>query len=154
MSTYRIKELQNFANNFYNKLYSSEEEASPTKNETIINSKSMRKSLSTVGGKFKNQSTNYKKSLSNYNLKIKFALKPLKKMKLSNQNKINIYKTLLPWIPPDYEGNYFENFKRLQDHYDMSNWEKVNIIFIIFINIFSIEFICVKDLIKKLNYYL
>ena len=129
MSTYRIKELQNFANNFYNKLYSSEEETSPTKNETIINSKSMRKSLSTVGGKFKNQSTNYKKSLSNYNLNVKFSLKPIKKIKLSNQNRINIYKTLLPWIPPNYEGNYFENFKRLQDYYDMSNWEKVNIIF-------------------------
>ena len=130
MSTYRIKELQNFANNFYNKLYSSEEETSPTKNETIINSKSMRKSLSTVGDKFKNQSTNYKKSLSNYNLNVKFSLKPIKKIKLSNQNRINIYKTLLPWIPPNYEGNYFENFKRLQDYYDMSNWEKVNIIFI------------------------
>ena len=130
MSTYRIKELQNFANNFYNKLYSSEEETSPTKNETIINSKSMRKSLSTVGDKFKNQSTNYKKSLSNYNLNVKFSLKPIKKIKLSNQNRINIYKTLLPWIPPNYEGNYFEKFKRLQDLYDMSNWEKVNIIFI------------------------
>ena len=130
MSTYRIKELQNFANNFFNKLYSSEEETSPTKNETIINSKSMRKSLSTVGDKFKNQSTNYKKSLSNYNLNVKFSLKPIKKIKLSNQNRINIYKTLLPWIPPNYEGNYFENFKRLQDYYDMSNWEKVNIIFI------------------------
>ena len=130
MSTYRIKELQNFANNFYNKLYSSEEETSPTKSETIINSKSMRKSLSTVGDKFKNQSTNYKKSLSNYNLNVKFSLKPIKKIKLSNQNRINIYKTLLPWIPPNYEGNYFENFKRLQDYYDMSNWEKVNIIFI------------------------
>ena len=130
MSTYRIKELQNFANNFYNKLYSSEEETSPTKNETIINSKSMRKSLSTVGDKFKNQSTNYKKSLSNYNLNVKFSLKPIKKIKLSNQNRKNIYKTLLPWIPPNYEGNYFENFKRLQDYYDMSNWEKVNIIFI------------------------
>ena len=133
MSTYRIKELQNFANNFYNKLYSSEEETSPTKNETIINSKSMRKSLSTVGDKFKNQSTNYKKSLSNYNLNVKFSLKPIKKIKLSNQNRINIYKTLLPWIPPNYEGNYFENFKRLQDYYDMSNWEKV---YIIFINIY------------------
>ena len=130
MSTYRIKELQNFANNFYNKLYSSEEETFPTKSETIINSKSMKKSWSTMGGKFKNQSTNCKKSLSNYNLNVKFALKPLKKMRLSNQNKINIYKTLLPWIPPNYEGNYFEKFKRLQDLYDMSNWEKVNIIFI------------------------
>jgi hypothetical protein len=134
MSTFRIKELQNFANKFYNKLYSSDEETFPTKNENIISSKSMRKSLSSVGNKFKNQSTNYKKSLSNYNLKAKFALKPLKKMKLSNQNKINIYKTLTPWIPPNYEGNYFEDFKRLQDHYDMSNWEKVNIIFI---NIFK-----------------
>jgi hypothetical protein len=134
MSTFRIKELQNFANKFYNKLYSSDEETFPTKNENIISSKSMRKSLSSVGNKFKNQSTNYKKSLSNYNLKAKFALKPLKKMKLSNQNKINIYKTLTPWIPPNYEGNYFEDFKRLQDHYDMSNWEKVNIIFL---NIFK-----------------
>ena len=134
MSTFRIKELQNFANKFYNKLYSSDEETFPTKNENIISSKSMRKSFSSVGNKFKNQSTNYKKSLSNYNLKAKFALKPLKKMKLSNQNKINIYKTLTPWIPPNYEGNYFEDFKRLQDHYDMSNWEKVNIIFI---NIFK-----------------
>ena len=134
MSTFRIKELQNFANKFYNKLYSSDEETFPTKNENIISSKSMRKSLSSVGNKFKNQSTNYKKSLSNYNLKAKFALKPLKKMKLSNQNKINIYKTLTPWIPPNYEGNYFEDFKRLQDNYDMSNWEKVNIIFI---NIFK-----------------
>ena len=130
MSTCRIKELQNFANNFYNRLYPSEEETFPAKNENINNSKSMRKSLSTVGSKFKNQSTNYKKSMSNYNFKVKFALKPLKKIKLSNQNKINIYKTLLPWIPPTYEGNYFENFKRLQDHYDMSNWEKVNITFI------------------------
>ncbi len=134
MSTYRIKELQNFANNFYNRLYLSEKETSPAKNENIINSKTMRKSLSTVEGKFKNQSTNYKKSLSNYNLNVKFALKPVKKMRLNNQNKINIYKALLPWIPPNYEGNYFENFKRLQDHYDMNNWEKVNIFFL---NIFK-----------------
>ena len=135
MTTYRIKELQNFANKFYNRLYSSDEEKSPVKNGNTIYSynKLLRKSFSTMGDKDidknKNQTISYKKSLSNYNLAEKISLKPIKKIKLSNQNKINIYKTLVPWIPPNYVGNYFENFKRLPDHYDMNNWEKVNIIF-------------------------
>jgi hypothetical protein len=140
MSTYRIKELQNFANKFYNRLYSSDdEEASPVKNGKKIDAlnKLMRKSFSTMRDKDsdKNQTINYRKSLSDYNLAEKISLKPIrphKKIKLSNQNKINVYKTLVPWIPPNYEGNYFENFKRLPDHYDMSSWEKVNIFFNIF----------------------
>ena len=140
MSTYRIKELQNFANNFYNRLYSSEdEETSPIKNEKKIDAFNtlMRKSFSTMREKDsdKNQTINYKKSLSDYNLAEKITLKPIrapKKIKLSNQNKLSVYKTLVPWIPPNYVGNYFENFQRLPDHYEMSDWEKVNIIFNIF----------------------
>jgi hypothetical protein len=138
MSTYRIKELQNFANKFYNRLYSSDEETSPFKTENKIDAlnKLMRKSFSSMGDKdtdkIKSQTINYRKSLSDYNLVEKIPLKPIrthKKIKLSNQNKINIYKTLVPWIPPNYVGNYFENFKRLPDHYEMNDWEKVNIIF-------------------------
>ena len=139
MSTYRIKELQNFANKFYNRLYSSDdEEASPVKNGKKIDAlnKLMRKSFSSMGDKdtdkIKSQTINYRKSLSDYNLVEKIPLKPIrthKKIKLSNQNKINVYKTLVPWIPPNFAGNYFENFKRLPDHYDMNSWEKVNFIF-------------------------
>ena len=142
MSTYRIKELQNFANKFYNRLYSSDdEETSPVKNGKKIDAlnKLMRKSFSSMGDKdtdkIKSQTINYRKSLSDYNLVEKIPLKPIrthKKIKLSNQNKINIYKTLVPWVPPNFVGNYFENFKRLPDHYDMNSWEKVNFIFNIF----------------------
>ena len=59
--------------------------------------------------------------------------KKLKSIVKRNESKLNIYNTIIPWIPPKYIGNYFEDFKRLPDHYDMSNWEKVfNKIYIIF----------------------
>ena len=94
----------------------------------------MKKAFSTLEPKNRDQINNYRKSLSNYDLsKDKYIFKPIKKIKLA-QKKINIYKTLEPWIPPKYEGDYFEKYKRLQDHYDMSNWEKVNYIKIIYLN--------------------
>ena len=128
MNIKRIKELQDYANDFYKKLQYSEE-VSPSEDKKIIESynKKIKKSYSTIVPKNKNKSfNNYRKSLSNSNvIHEKQKLKPITK---TGEDKINIYKTLLPWIPPKYVGNYFENFKRLPDHYDMSNWEKVNII--------------------------
>ena len=128
MNIKRIKELQDYANDFYKKLQYSEE-VSPSEDNKIIESynKKIKKSYSTIVPKNKNKSfNNYRKSLSNSNvMNEKQKLKPITK---TGEDKINIYKTLLPWIPPKYVGNYFENFKRLPDHYDMSNWEKVNII--------------------------
>ena len=128
MNIKRIKELQDYANDFYKKLQYSEE-VSPSEDKKIIESynKKIKKSYSTIVPKNKNKSfNNYRKSLSNSNvMNEKQKLKPITK---TGEDKINIYKTLLPWIPPKYVGNYFENFKRLPDHYDMSNWEKVNII--------------------------
>ena len=99
MSTYRIKELQNFANKFYNRLYSSDEETSPFKTENKIDAlnKLMRKSFSSMGDKdtdkIKSQTINYRKSLSDYNLVEKIPLKPIrthKKIKLSNHYVKNI----------------------------------------------------------------
>ena len=135
MSIKRIKELQDFGNEFYNKLLSSEEELSPIKydNKTYLYEKTMQKSISSISPENKDEIINYRKSLSNYDLMDnkydKYAFKPIKNKK-TKLNKISAYTTLLPWIPPPHEGNYFESFKRLPDHYDMTSWDKVNNIFI------------------------
>ena len=124
MSNKRIKELQDYADDFYKKLQASEE-YSPQEDEKCIYSynKKIKKSFSTIVPKNKVRSFSYKKSFSNYNIRSsKIKLKPILKR---NENKLNDYNTLSPWVPPSYEGDYFENFKRLQDHYDMNNWEKV-----------------------------
>ena len=134
MSINRIKELQNYADDFYKRLQSSEEESPSIKDDKCIysyNNKTIKKSHSTIVPKNKNLSFNIIKSLSNSNIKNKkIILKPIKNR---NQNKLNVYNTLTPWVPPNYIGNYFENFKLLQDHYCMSNWEKVIKYYIIFI---------------------
>ena len=124
MSIKRIKELQEYADDFYKKLQASEESC-PSEDEKCIYSynKIIKKSYSTIVPKNKVRSFNYKKSFSNYNIvKPKTKLKPIMKR---NDNNLNEYNSLIPWVPPNYEGDYFEDFKRLQDHYDMNNWEKV-----------------------------
>ena len=123
MSIKRIKELQDYADDFYKKLQASEESC-PNEDEKFIFSynKIIKKSYSTIVPKNKVRSFNYKKSFSNYNIMTQTKLKPIMKR---NDNKLNIYNTLTPWVPPSYEGDYFEGFKRLQDHYDMNGWEKV-----------------------------
>ena len=129
MSIKRIKELQEYANDFHKKLELSEKSTPPEDDKCIYSyNKIIKKSFSTIAPKSKAHSFNYRKSLSNYNLfNSEKKLKPIKKR---NENKLNIYNTLIPWIPPNYIGNYFEDFKRLPDNYDMSNWEKVFILFL------------------------
>jgi len=124
MSNPRIKELQQLADDFYNRLQASEQSI-PNEEDKIIYpyNKKIKKSYSTIVPKSENNTINYKKSLSNNNLlRGKNRLKPLAKKTVT---KMNIYDSLSPWIPPNYIGNYFESFKRLTDHYDMNNWEKV-----------------------------
>ena len=128
MSIKRIKELQKLADDFYKKLQLSEE-SSPfpltVEDEKCIfpYNKKIKKSYSTIVPKNRIRSFNYKKSFSNYN--IINSQKKLKPIIKRNENSLNAYNTIIPWVPPNYEGNYFEAFKRLQDHYDLSNWEKV-----------------------------
>ena len=132
MNIKRIKELQDYANDFDKKLLLSEK-SSTIENDKCIYSynKKIKKSFSTIVPKNKAHSFNYKKQFSNYN--IINSKKKLKSIVKRNESKLNIYNTIIPWIPPKYIGNYFEDFKRLPDHYDMSNWEKVfNKIYIIF----------------------
>ena len=131
MSIKRIKELQDYANDFYKKLQASEESL-PTEEEKIIlpYNKIIKKSCSTKVPTKKASSFSFKKSFSNYNIiNSKNKLKPIVKR---NDSILNGYNTITPWIPPQYNGDYFENYKRLQDHYDMSNWEKVYYYYLIF----------------------
>ena len=121
----RIKELQDFANEFNRKLELSEE--SDIKEKRWSLTKRLKKPLSAMASSntsrtiFKN---NISSSNKNQNTpKIKRAIKSCKK----NQRKLNnnIYKNLLPWIPPLFVGKYFEDFKILQDKHNISSWEKV-----------------------------
>ena len=125
MSFKRIKELQDYANDFNKKLELSEK-SNPSEDDKCIYSyknKIIKKSFSTIAPKSKAHSFNYRKSLSDFGLiNSEKKLKPIVKR---NENKLNIDNTLMPWIPPNYVGNYFGEFKRLSDKYDMSNWEKV-----------------------------
>ena len=132
MNNERIKELQNFANEFNSKLKISEEsQIEENKINKFPLTSRIKKSHSAMTPK--NPKTkinfNYKYKMpfldkdQNYP-KIKRAIKSSKKgqRKLNN----NIYKNLLPWIPPHYFGNYFDDFKILQDKHNLSSWEKVN----------------------------
>ena len=128
MSIKRIKELQTLADDFYTKLQLSEESSPsllPVEDEKCIfpYNKKIKKSYSTIVPKNRIGTFNYKKSFSNYN--IINSQKKLKPIIKRNENSLNSYNTITPWVPPNYEGNYFEAFKRLQDHYDLSNLDKV-----------------------------
>ena len=128
MNTNRIKELQDFANDFNNRLKFSEKSLIEEKklitfplNRRIKNSFSTLTPRIPFSAKKFNNTPNLNK---NQNAKkIKRAIKSCKKKPIKLNN--NIYKNLLPWRPPHYVGNYFEDFKILQDKHNLSSWEKV-----------------------------
>ena len=125
MNTDRIKELQDFANEFNKKLKLSEE--SEIKENKWPLTKMMKKPLSAMTPNSTSR-TIHKISIANSNKnqnipKMKRAIKSCKKSQRKLNN--NIYKNLLPWIPPLFVGKYFENFKILQDKHTISIWEKV-----------------------------
>ena len=53
--------------------------------------------------------------------------------KLSNKNKKkeefneNLFESKISWKPNYIKGKYFGNFKKLNDTYEMSNWDKYRI---------------------------
>ena len=115
MSNERIKELQEKANEFLLKLKESKESLNNRESKNIQpNSQKIRKSYSTIN--------------TNPRIKTTFTgnlpKKGLKAKKNKSSLKLGAYNALLPWIPPRYVGKYFEDFKRLKDEYDLSNWEK------------------------------
>ena len=132
MNTERIKELQNFANEFNSKLKISEEsQIEENKINKFPLTSRIKKSYSTMTPKSPKTKINFNHKNKmpfldkdqNYP-KIKRAIKSSKKSQRKLNN--NIYKNLLPWIPPHYVGNYFDDFKTLQDKHNLSSWEKVN----------------------------
>jgi len=121
MTSDRIKEIQNFSNEFLLKLQHSEEcnKNPENKHITIYNLK-LKKSNSTICPNTNpNLLTDISNILSNSNQK-----RNRRPKKNKSSHKLSEYKVLLPWIPPRYVGKYFENFKRLQDKHDLSNLEK------------------------------
>jgi hypothetical protein len=136
MNTERIKELQNFANEFNNRLKISEESQIEENKINKFPLKSrIKKPYSAMTPKNPKTKINldYKHKMpfldnDQNNPKIKRTIKSSKKgqRKLNN----NIYKNLLPWIPPHYVGNYFDDLKILQDKHNLTAWEKVNNIII------------------------
>lgn len=123
MNIERIKELKTFSDTFYaklNEVNKTEESLSPNQNNKIL-----KKSLSTCSKNITSNLPNSKSPFTNLpsikNRPVKSCRK--KQSKFSN----NIYKTLLPWVPPHYVGRYFEKYKRLPDHYELSSWDKVNL---------------------------
>ena len=122
MITDRIKEIQDFSNEFYLKLQESEESNNKNNTDTKIISpynQKLKKSNSTLIPSLKYQSDNI-----NNNIPKSLKNIPHRLRKNKTSQKLSEYNALLPWIPPQYIGRYFENYKRLQDKHDLSNWEK------------------------------
>ena len=122
MNYERINELKKFSDDFFKKLNEENDTEEPSDLRNNQYQKTLKKSFST-------NNTNKKPSL---NTKAPFTGFPAFKNRPSKscrkkQSKFsnNIYKTLLPWVPPHYVPNYFEKYQRLPDHHDMSSWEKV-----------------------------
>ena len=123
MNSERIKELQKFSDDFFKKLNQENETEEINDIKTNQYHKILKKSLSTCGDTNKKPTLGTKAPFTGFpafkNRPVKSCRK--KQSKFSN----NIYKTLLPWVPPNYVPNYFEKYNRLEDHHDMSSWEKV-----------------------------
>lgn len=131
MNTDRIKELQDFANDFNRRLKISEE--SEIDDYKLPLKKILRKPLSAIPPSYSSRTMNTRNNnpflnQNQNNPKLKRTIKSCKKPQKKLDN--NFYKSLLPWIPPHYVGNYFENFKILKDKHTLSAWEKVCIIFL------------------------
>ena len=115
MNLERIRELQDFSNEFYLKLQDKEEIQKNNESKNIrAYSQKIKKSYSTM-----NTSPQIKTTFVG-----NIPKKGLNQKKNKSSLKLSAYNALLPWIPPRYIGRYFENFKRLQDEHDLTNWEK------------------------------
>lgn len=128
MNIERIKELQEFANNFNEGLKYSDESYVKGEKKLNINSgnKFMKRIHSAMTWDTRTNDINNEMPLLNQRLgkpKMKRNVKSCKR-KQPKLNR-NLYKNLLPWFPPHFAGRYFEDFKILKDQHTLSNWEKV-----------------------------
>ena len=115
----KVKELQEFVDDFHKKLNEAYNTFEAKQNKTKI----LKKSLSQT-----ENMNNYKEHKFPSISKNKYMGKIKLKKNLSNNNLI--IKTPI-WRPPNSYPNYFEEFKRLQYKHEISDWEKVCNIFIL-----------------------
>lgn len=158
MKNDRIKELQDFANEFNRKLKHSDEPSLILNDNlyTYSNNKTMKKCPSTLGSKNQISLNNINNDMPlNHRLNIPKPKRNVKSCKRKEKLNKDIYKNLLPWIPPHYIGNYFDNFKMLHDEHSLSSWEKVIINIYNYFNFcfHRIELVYVIELMQKKNFY-
>ena len=143
MSEEKVKELQEFVDDFHKKLKGAYNifEAKQNKIKTLKKSNSQIENMNKYK-EYKFPSISKNKYMGKMNLT----------KNLSNNN--FIIRTPI-WRPPNGYPNYFEEFKRLQHKHEISDWEKVCNIFILKIFFFNCrkEYLYVKEVMKKkLNY--
>ena len=127
MSETRIKELQNFTEDFKRKLKLAKERFETSPSKSIDLSKEQKKSvlqnsnLLNKSPKVKNNKKIYVNNILSNN-KILYLLKI--------QQEEDIFKEKDPWIPNSFFGKSLENFKKLNDLHYPTSWVIVNIFFI------------------------
>ena len=109
MSEVKLKEIQEFVNDFDKKLKES------FKKYEFRNRKerTLKKNFSQINGDIK-----MKEKFPSLFIKNEENKNSIKNFQLNNKSPI--------WKPPNGAPNYFENFKRLENKHELSNWEKVS----------------------------
>ena len=115
MSEEKVKELQNFVNDFNKKLKEAHNIFTEKQNKIKI----LKKTHSV-----KSLNRNKKAILPDIS-KTYRSIEKIKIKKNLNLSNNNIIITTPIWKPSNGYPNYFEKFKRLQDKHEISDWEKV-----------------------------
>ena len=118
MSKEKVKEIQEFVEDFNKKLRNSFKlfEAKNARKRKLM------KNFSQINEKSKIKNLLIKKNEEN-------------KCSSKTDNLINMINKKPSWKPPKGASNYFEKFKILHDEYELSIWEKVSKLIIFIINI-------------------
>ena len=139
MSEEKVKELQEFVDDFHTKLKEAYNIFEANQNKI----KTLKKSHSQIENTNKHKENKFPSISKN---------KPLGKINLKkNLSNNNLIIRTPIWRPPNGYPNYFEEFKRLQYKHEISDWEKVCNIFILknYFLIYRKEFLYVKEVMKK-----
>lgn len=115
MSETKIKELQEFVDDFNKKL----KEAYNKFEDKQKKIKKLKKSHSQIEHSYNKTNGDKFPLVSNNNYKI------IHKTKSSKFLSTNIKTNPQIWKPPNGYPDYFEDFKRLHNQYQLSSWEKV-----------------------------
>ena len=109
MSEVKVKEIQEFVNDFNKKI----KESFKIYENRNKKEKSLRRNFSEINGEIK-----MREKFPSLFIKNEENKNSIKNLQLNNKSPI--------WKPPNGAPNYFEEFKRLDNKHELSNWEKVS----------------------------